>query len=308
MRLVRYAILSIVHFVYSFISLLISCWNYSTPSPLRTTRRRIPGHLALILVPKVDSKSTRECMLETIARVVGWCRVIGVQKLTVYDSEGILVDCEEQLSRRVFAISESAGDDSESDIEYPLTPPSSDYSESRPLSPEHVFGESSTITIHLPRAIRKRASRYGLKTRPARDSQQRPLELCIASRNAGKSTLAATATSLARRRMKDPSQPSVSVEILNALLEGPNCVTAPDFLILHPLRDADHSLVPLELYGFPPWQIRLTEIYYNQHVRPIDRIKSFLGRRSKNEPRLLTEIEFRAALDEFAGAEMRFGR
>jgi hypothetical protein len=42
-------------------------------------------------------------------------------------------------------------------------------------------------------------------------------------------------------------------------IAGPHSLSAPNFLIVHHLCPSDYAL-PLELHGFPPWQIRLTEI------------------------------------------------
>ncbi|KAJ7071073.1 hypothetical protein C8F01DRAFT_1108978 [Mycena amicta] len=305
MHLGKYAVLRVLHLFRSFLALLVLCWRTfrsTPPLPLRTTRRRIPKHLAILLVPDFESGATRECMLESISRASGWCRTVGVETLTLYDTQGLLVDCANQISQRLYATCEQAGQE-DSDVEYPLTPPSSDYSDSRPLSPENSLGDSSTITIHLPRTIRKRTSRYGLKTRryEPQEIAQHPLTLCIASRHSGKPAIAAAASVLARRRLEDASQPPVSVETLSvsagSACTGPNSVSAPDFLILHQLRDADHSLGPLELHGFPPWQIRLTEIYAS---------KACLAGHPKNGPRALTEIDFRACTGRLCGGRDAF--
>lgn len=78
------------------------------------------------------------------------------------------MDCVDQISQRASAADEPNGYDSSSgsDIEYPLTPPLSDCSDSRPLSPEDRFQKNtSVITVCLPEVIRKKTSRYGLKKR-----------------------------------------------------------------------------------------------------------------------------------------------
>jgi dehydrodolichyl diphosphate syntase complex subunit NUS1 len=62
-----------------------------SPQPLEATRRRIPKHLAVVLV--VDPNSSHEdlenLLIGTIVNLVGWCRTIGTQKLTVYDEYGM---------------------------------------------------------------------------------------------------------------------------------------------------------------------------------------------------------------------------
>jgi hypothetical protein len=78
---------------FHLISLLVASWHrlFSTPPlPLQVTRRRIPRHLAVLLV--LDSPHEpaliHESLLEIASRTVGWCRSVGIEKLTLYDSEG----------------------------------------------------------------------------------------------------------------------------------------------------------------------------------------------------------------------------
>lgn len=37
-------------------------------------------------------------------------------------------------------------------------------------------------------------------------------------------------------------------------------LSSPDFMIVHPIGFSRTTYSPLELHGFPPWHIRLTEI------------------------------------------------
>ncbi|KAJ7244758.1 hypothetical protein B0H12DRAFT_1203571 [Mycena haematopus] len=286
-------LLRVLHSFHFLITLLSASWDrlQSTPPlPLHVTRRRIPHHLALLLVldPAHDPASTRESLLETVNRTVGWCRSAGIEKLTLYDTAGVLMDCLDQISQCTSVTGELNGYDSSSgsDIEYPLTPPSSDYSDSRPLSPEDRVN-ASVITVRFPAVIRKKTSRYGLKKRHSEREISEPskplLTLCIASRQSSKPAIATAATSHTTRSILQPSD----------LLSGPHSLSDPDFMIVHHLRLPDVPPLPLELYGFPPWQIRLTEI---QSATPA------------NAPQSLTELDFRVALDEYARAEMRFGK
>ncbi|KAJ7125624.1 hypothetical protein C8R43DRAFT_1029634 [Mycena crocata] len=314
MAVLEYVCLRVIHSFHFLIALFSACWHcfhWTPPLPLQVTRRRTPHHLALLLVSDsvYGSDITQEFLLETVNRTVDWCRAVGIEKLTVYDNEGLLVDCADQISQRASAEFNGYESSSGSDVEYPLTPPSSECSDSRPLSPEdHFHKDSAVITMRLPETIHKRTSRFGLKKRHhERGVSKPPLTLCIASRQSSKPAIAAAATSLARRRA-GAKDFSLSVEMLNSILEGTNSLSAPDFMILHHLRPSDHSPLPLELYGFPPWQVRLTEIHHCYQQRPLMEQLRFKSRTPKRNPQLLTEIDFRMALDEFAGAEMRFGK
>ncbi|KAJ6509493.1 hypothetical protein C8R47DRAFT_1098887 [Mycena vitilis] len=318
MDVLVHVLLRVLHSFYSLIILLSASWRrlYTAPPlPLQVTRRRIPRHVALLLVPHPgqDLVATRESLLETASRTIGWCRSSGVEKLTLYDREGILVQFADQITQRASVACEL--DDYESpasDIEYPPTPPSSDYSDSRPLSPEAgLQKESSVVTVRLPGIIRNKNSKYGLKRRHSKrqnsDASKPPLTVCIASRQSSKPAVAAAATSLARRRARSTEVEELTVESLNAIIEGPHFVTAPDFLIVHHLRSSDYP-PPLELHGFPPWQTRLTEIHHCYKQRPLREWLSLRNKTAENAPRLLTELDFRVAMDEFAQAEMRFGK
>jgi len=239
----------------------------------------------------------------------------------VYDSQGASRSIASQISQRASVACGLNGYESSSgsDVEYPPTPPSSDCGDSRPLSPEDRFQtepEASLITVRLPQTVRKRTSRYGLKKRHQERQKgapsEPPLTLCIASRQSSKPAIAAAATSLARKQARTTGTTgqqrfNLSVEMLNSILEGPHSLSAPDFLILHHLCPSDHSF-PLELYGFPPWQIRLTEIHHCYKQRPLLERLSLTSKTTEPAPQILTEIDFRTALDEFAGAEMRFGK
>ncbi|KAJ7900303.1 hypothetical protein B0H14DRAFT_2331589 [Mycena olivaceomarginata] len=305
---------------FHLISLLAASWHrlFSTPPlPLQVTRRRIPRHLAVLLV--LDSPHEpaliHESLLEIASRTVGWCRSVGIEKLTLYDSEGVLMDCVDQISQRASAADEPNGYDSSSgsDIEYPLTPPLSDCSDSRPLSPEDRFQKNtSVITVCLPEVIRKKTSRYGLKKRHSEreksDASKPPLTLCIASRQSSKPAIAVAATSLARSRARAPEQPELTVQALGTVIEGEYKSPSRYFMIVHHLRPSDGLPLPLELHGFPPWQIRLTEIYHCCKQRPTLEWLNLRSQKPGNAPELLTEIDFRAALDEYARAEMRFGK
>lgn len=85
-----------IHFIYAFVIFVYSCWKrltWTTPLPLTAARRRIPKHLALLLV--TDSGDVQEdsedIIIRSVLNAVAWCRVIGIEKLTVYEEHGNLV-------------------------------------------------------------------------------------------------------------------------------------------------------------------------------------------------------------------------
>ena len=51
--------------------------------------------VALLLVSDGDESATTdsvlECYLETVQRIVGWCRTVSIRKLTAYDHDGTAI-------------------------------------------------------------------------------------------------------------------------------------------------------------------------------------------------------------------------
>jgi undecaprenyl pyrophosphate synthase len=75
----------------------ISCLRpQRAPQPLRASRRRLPRHLAVVFGDYYGVNRSRmtpraaefEDTMESVRRLVEWCRVIGVGILSVYDQQG----------------------------------------------------------------------------------------------------------------------------------------------------------------------------------------------------------------------------
>ena len=75
----------------------ISCLRpRRAPQPLRASRRRLPRHLAVVFGDYYGVNRSRmthraaefEDTMESVRRLVEWCRVIGVGILSVYDKQG----------------------------------------------------------------------------------------------------------------------------------------------------------------------------------------------------------------------------
>jgi dehydrodolichyl diphosphate syntase complex subunit NUS1 len=140
--------------------------------------------------------------------------------------------------------------------------------------------------------------------------------LQFVSRDTGKPTIAAEADSLLRsiahqppRRIKDETEEfSVSIHDLEAILEGARGYKAPDLTIVHHVTVPRRQCPPLELHSFPPWQLRLTEIYHNGFTGFWDRwLRAKVSHRAKTWM-LLSELDVRRALDEYSNAEFRLGK
>lgn len=79
--------------LYRFIS---SLRPRRAPQPLRASRRKLPKHLAVVFGDyygvhrsQMTSRAAEfEDTMESVRRLVEWCRVIGVGILSVYDQQG----------------------------------------------------------------------------------------------------------------------------------------------------------------------------------------------------------------------------
>lgn len=83
-------LLLLVHAFYGFNNFFISLVPLRQPKPLLAKRRKLPTHLALLLIPDAENHDTREeerVMEECVEHVVEWCKELGIQRLSVYDRD-----------------------------------------------------------------------------------------------------------------------------------------------------------------------------------------------------------------------------
>ncbi|KAF8960976.1 hypothetical protein BDZ97DRAFT_1264615 [Flammula alnicola] len=319
-------VLHIFHLVYAIILKVRSLRKQlfaSPPQQLLAPRRRIPKHLAIVFAvdSSVPLETAVETLTESVLNAVEWCRTIGIKKLTVYEEKDMLSKCTRTLYVNL-PVQGQELDSGESEIDYPLTPPPSDHSESRPLSPNDAPENHVPVTrLHISERSPRKEMQNGEKAikkrrqqKPTESAHKSDLLLCMISAEASKPAIAAAARALARtesRRLRN-SSPSekrepykLTVEELDRILEDASGLSSPDFMIIHSIDFSRSSSAPPELHGFPPWHIRLTEIFQNY---PRDRSQPWFSWRRPCTSLPLDEISFREALDEFASAEMRFGK
>ncbi|KAG6862357.1 hypothetical protein C0995_011797 [Termitomyces sp. Mi166 len=315
--------LHVLHYLYS---LVILCYSFCLrPSPLvpRPSRRhRTPKHLALLLVSGTgqDNSDLQTIIVQTVVDAVSWCRASGIQRLTVYEEHGVLLELYKNICDSLPAEFEESSNDS--DTEYPLTPPPSDYSGSRPISPQrnlqadnHVLTIRVFTTKHNGAPSQNGTFRRKEPNSPIGHASQNQLTLSLTSRRSSKPAIASVAQALVFRAKQKWTNTkhiktdsfTLSINELENLLEFDHTLSSPDVLIAHPLDPQQDPSSPLELHGYPPWQIRLTEIYHNKPDYSIFRPR--ITERSPTPTYIpLTEDAFNRALDEYAAAEMRFGK
>jgi len=163
------SLLHVLHFFYRIFTLVASRKSQPQPHELLYPRRQIPRHIALLLVSDGDESTSGDavlgCFLESIQRTVGWCQTVGIRKLTVYDRDGTAICIRpfparvtdyftgtlstniEQVSQCLSVPTQHHSEDETSEIEYPLTPPPSEVSDSRPLSPVNLRSLSLDVSI-----------------------------------------------------------------------------------------------------------------------------------------------------------------
>ncbi|KAH8100662.1 hypothetical protein BXZ70DRAFT_167614 [Cristinia sonorae] len=312
MSWLTYAALYFIHALYTAYRSLLSYRSYfnNPPQVLNVPRKKLPKHLALLIIPdeELSAESCREAMVQNVELLTSWCKDAGIERLTVYDREGILNDSAIEIQDRLRTSEDSSNSSAESEPEYPLTPPLSDVSESRTLTPEIIPPPLQLHTIHIPSRPRaKRHTRNVVKRRKPAETEKSPeaksIALHLICRATGKPALAR----VAQHFLQVQRQSKASVHILDSIddvgvcLEGERGLSPPDLMIVHDMASSRRQR-PLELHGFPPWQMRLTEF---RQTKPAPR---FCAEGGKHATALLDEAEFVCALDEFSCAEMRLGK
>ncbi|KAK8181377.1 Decaprenyl diphosphate synthase-like protein [Phyllosticta citribraziliensis] len=226
--------------------------------------QRLPKHLSIILDFNDDEQrgAGLEGLVNDISEVAAWCASAGIPALSVYEKTGILKNYLPATHRRI----------------------------SRTL--ESYFGPSKKPTLSL-RA--PNLPSFSPPTTPPEHSAATPsdanpngraplshLTILLLSAEDGRSTLVDLTKTLAEMSQKRKLSPSdISMELIDAEITE-SVMGEPDLLILFGPR--------VELKGYPPWQVRLTEIFHSPDT-------SVVGYQT-----------FLRGLHKYANASLRFGR
>ncbi|KAI0348562.1 hypothetical protein BDW22DRAFT_1350799 [Trametopsis cervina] len=318
-------VLYLIHTFYAITNIATSLreqYFAREPLPLAAERKKVPNHLAILLASDVDtvSESFEQDILQNVEKVVEWCRQVGITRLTFYDRHGILSSLSFELRTRLFKAGSTAATTSESELEYPLTPPLSDDSpsSSRSLSPnQHIAPKLSVNNLKLGDSPRKRKSsgRSVAKRRVSRKTSTdsiSPFTLHIISRNSGKAAIAGAANSFVREHQGHcsgtaPRDFKLTVNDLKTVMESESGFPPPELMLIHHITPCTQPKHVLELFGFPPWQVSLTEMHYTRYPSSWWTQTLFgSGRTDQYIP--VDETDIRRALDQYAGAEMRLGK
>ncbi|RMZ33081.1 hypothetical protein D0859_02805 [Hortaea werneckii] len=224
---------------------------------------KVPNHLSVVLElpPEGGKKDRLETLMNDACEVAAWSACSGIPMLSIYEQTGILKSTIPHLHRR---------------IERTLT---AYYGSTSPQKPTF-----SLRAPHLPSYSPPESPEPTNNGTNGTTHSKRPhLNILLISTTDGRQTLVDLTRTLASMAQDSKIQPSdISDELIDAEITE-SVMGEPDLLLLFGDR--------VTLKGYPPWQVRLTEIYGVQdHVGGVE------------------YAVFLRGLYRFAKAKMNFGR
>ncbi|PAV21945.1 hypothetical protein PNOK_0190200 [Pyrrhoderma noxium] len=287
--------LALLHIIQTVWTCLISLLYYPfvpNPRPLVASRLKLPSKLGLILADTHENPSEEEIrnVINNVVLTVKWCKEAGIPNLSVYDRYGT----GSKYSKR---------------IKTALNHEAFKVTESRSLSTRGRRAPSTTLTINYTSDMSSSQKLISNKHSSVKgvdiDQQDRPysyhqLTLSLLSYESSKPCMASLARSFTSEKNTEISVSKIDKTIYDTLN-----LQAPDLTIVHSIIRSPLRAPGLELYGFPPWLLKLTEIYYDD--RP-SLLRAWRSRTSKQRIVAISEENFRRALDSYDSAEMRLGK
>ncbi|KAI5370186.1 putative decaprenyl diphosphate synthase-like superfamily [Septoria linicola] len=263
---VHVRIRQIYHALYDRICAVLY-YHHRTPELIKRDVKplnKVPKHLSVILdlPPNGGKKDALETLLNDACELVAWSASAGVPMLSIYEKTGILKSSLPHLHRRITrTLTSYYGTSSPQKPTISLRSPNIP-SYSPPHSPELSNGTMSTED----------------------GATQAPhINVLLLDSTDGRQTLVDLTKTLAEMSQNGKLSPTdISQELIDAEITE-SVMGEPDLLIVFGER--------VVLEGYPPWQIRLTEIFYAQD----------------NEGGVGYQI-FLRALYRYAKAEFRFGQ
>jgi dehydrodolichyl diphosphate syntase complex subunit NUS1 len=216
-------------------------YHHATPEYIRrdvTPLERLPKHLSCILAAEGarSAKSDLERLIDETAELATWCACADIPLLSVYEKTGtsttsaVSLSCAARANLRLGVLKKHMPRVYEAVL----------------LKFTFYFGgQHPALSVTSPH-------KEGLLS-PEGDSKQGHLKLHLISEEDGRESMVDLTRTLADMSQRGKLSPrDISLELIDAeLSEG--ILPEPDLLILF----GPH----VELSGYPPWQIRLTEIF-----------------------------------------------
>ncbi|KAF2459720.1 Decaprenyl diphosphate synthase-like protein [Lineolata rhizophorae] len=255
--------------------LAVMYYHHRTPELIRrdvSRLERLPAHLSVVLDLDEDERSGAglEGLVGEVSEVAAWCACAGVNTLSIYERTGILKSYIPQTHRVITATLQSYFGRSRTPSLSLRTPHQPSYSP--PASSSRPSSAHSTASTPNDAA-----------GAAAPDSSGTPhLTVLLLSADDGRGTIVDLTKTLAEMAQRGKLAPAdISSELVDAELEE-TVMGEPDLLVLFG--------PDVKLDGYPPWQVRLTEIFHVPDNKGVG-YQVFLQ-----------------ALYSFAKAQMRFGR
>ncbi|EKD16855.1 uncharacterized protein L3040_001136 [Drepanopeziza brunnea f. sp. 'multigermtubi'] len=215
---------------------------------------RLPTHLSVILKLEDGGRGGAglEALVDEVAEISAWCACVGIPMLSIYEKTGILKAYVPATHRAV----------------------------SRKLS--SYFGPQQTVLSmrapHIPSIESAPSTSTGENAR----APVKNLSVLLLSAEDGRDSLVDLTKTLAEMSQHSKiSSNDINIDLVDAEISE-SVMNEPELLILFGPT--------VELSGYPPWQIRLTEIFHVQDNHGVG-YQVFLR-----------------ALYNYANAQMRFGR
>lgn len=223
---------------------------------------RLPQHLSVILSLEDDGRGGAELerLVNEASEIAAWCASAGIPRLSIYEKTGILKGYIPETHR---AISQKLA------------------AYFGPSYPALAVSAPHIPSIETPGPTRPTSPSSSSETTPSSPAPKH-LSVMLLSAEDGRDSVVDLTKTLAEMAQRSKISPAdVTIDLVDAELSE-SVVPEPDLLVLFSPS--------VNLQGYPPWQLRLTEIFHvpdNQGVG--------------------YQVFYRA-LCNFAKAQMRFGR
>ncbi|KAK3330216.1 putative undecaprenyl pyrophosphate protein [Apodospora peruviana] len=223
---IRHAYHAVVNRVYSVLH-----HHHRTPQLIQrdvNVLNRLPKHLSVILTLENDGRGGAgiQRLIDEAADIVAWCASAGISQLSIYEKSGTLKGYLPETHR---AVSEKLA------------------AYFGPYFPALTMGAP-----HMPSVSRPASPRAA----DVADGCAKHLSILLLSAEDGRDSLVDLTKTLTEMSQRSKiSSADISMELIDAELSE-SVMGEPDLLILF----GPH----VELAGYPPWQVRLTEIFHVQ--------------------------------------------
>ncbi|WWC57909.1 uncharacterized protein I303_100444 [Kwoniella dejecticola CBS 10117] len=293
LRVVSYPFFILLHLIFVLSSLVLRTYEtFTLASSLYTNATSDtedgtpPKHLAVILVPSNKyRKGERESLSESILRSVGWASRAGIGELSFWDGQGLIQSVLPSLLKQLQLNHNHQIHDDTRNLppSPPSTPPNEPTQDSEdesngvgtPPSPSpRREGKTSRDLVQklesVGTEVRTVYIRSGLDRGEVDRNGYKGLKLHFLPPSSSEEVLVNLTRQYVERK-KDVSEISVK-SIDRDIRDQLHFTSDPDLLLIHHLSPSStiQALLPRrppELWGYPFWSLRITEIY--QYPSPL---------------------------------------